>query len=287
MPQANRQSDDIDRIIERLATLSGLSRDAVRYADLFALQRDVDDLIRQRTADQTGHVELLPQQSIDSRRAGADALPGDFDLAARIKGAIDVLKQLRSQPISSRDHSAKRRVSRARPQTPGGSIFIIHGRDHGDRDSVDLFLRELGLATTVIMNEPSSGRFIFEKIEDAGQSSFAVALFTGDDKGHAVGEESAIAHRPRQNVVFELGYFCGLLGRRRVCVLKRGEMEMPSDLRGIITIPFQQSGAWKLQLAKELHAAGFDIDLDDVIAVKSSRKSKIRRSRAGSRKSLV
>ena len=44
--------------------------------------------------------------------------------------------------------------------------------------------------------------------------------------------------RARQNVIFELGFFYGLLGRYegRVIVLKKGEVELPSDIHGVVWI---------------------------------------------------
>jgi predicted nucleotide-binding protein len=58
----------------------------------------------------------------------------------------------------------------------------------------------------------------------------------------------------------ELGYFIGKLTRARVCTLKVGELEIPSDWGGVVDEPFDRSGAWRQTLARELAAAGFDID---------------------------
>jgi predicted nucleotide-binding protein len=53
----------------------------------------------------------------------------------------------------------------------------------------------------------------------------------------APGSESA-EPRARQNVIFELGYFYGLLRRQsgRIVLLHKGGLEIPSDLTGIIYI---------------------------------------------------
>jgi predicted nucleotide-binding protein len=63
----------------------------------------------------------------------------------------------------------------------------------------------------------------------------------------------------------ELGYFLGKLGRERVCTLKIGEVEIPSDWRGVIDEPFDASGGWKQTLARELGAAKYDIDWNKVM----------------------
>ncbi len=71
--------------------------------------------------------------------------------------------------------------------------------------------------------------------------------------------------RARQNVVLELGYFIGRLGRERVCALKRGEVEIPSDFGGVVYAPFDEGGGWRQTLANELQAAGFKIDWNQVM----------------------
>ena len=41
--------------------------------------------------------------------------------------------------------------------------------------------------------------------------------------------------------------------------------EMPSDFQGILYVPFDGHGAWKMKLVKELLAAGFTVDANDLI----------------------
>lgn len=84
---------------------------------------------------------------------------------------------------------------------------------------------------------------------------------TADDAGGKAGE--AIQPRARQNVVFELGFFIGALGPSRVAAVVAGELERPSDFDGVVYIPYE--GDWKLRLARELQAAGLDIDWNKVM----------------------
>lgn len=88
--------------------------------------------------------------------------------------------------------------------------------------------------------------------------SFAVVLLTPDDEGCAKGSE--LEPRARQNVLLELGYFIGKLGRDRVCALKRGRVEIPSDFAGVVWETFDAGNGWKLALARELEAVGHSID---------------------------
>jgi len=47
-----------------------------------------------------------------------------------------------------------------------------------------------------------------------------------------------------------LGYFVGRLGRGRACLLRKGNVEIPSDLFGVIYTDFDHPGeGWKVKLA--------------------------------------
>jgi predicted nucleotide-binding protein len=71
--------------------------------------------------------------------------------------------------------------------------------------------------------------------------------------------------RARQNVILELGFFLGKLGRKRVCALYQHNVEIPSDYAGVLFVPIDSGGAWRLPLARELKAAGLDIDMNRAV----------------------
>ena len=144
-------------------------------------------------------------------------------------------------------------------------IFIVHGRDDGPREAVARFLEGLGFEP-VILHEANQSRTVIEKIEGYSDVGFAVVLLTPDDEGNLKGEEPQ--PRARQNVLLELGYFIGKLTRAQVCTLKVGDLEVPSDWRGVIDEPFDNGGAWRQTLARELDAAGYDIDWNSVMRKK-------------------
>ena len=104
-----------------------------------------------------------------------------------------------------------------------------------------------------------------EKLIAHGGVGFAVVLLTPDDLGRAK-TASEDQPRARQNVILELGYFVGLLGRDKVCALLKGGIEMPSDYVGTVYINWDAANAWKLELAKELKAAGYDIDFNQALS---------------------
>ena len=142
-------------------------------------------------------------------------------------------------------------------------VFIVHGHDGEARETVARFLEKLGLQAIILHEQANQGRTVIEKVEANGDVGFAVVLLTPDDVGCAKGGEPE--PRARQNVLLELGYFIGRLGRAKVCALKRGELEIPSDFAGIVWEKMDSGSGWKLALARELKAAGHDVDLNKAV----------------------
>ena len=149
---------------------------------------------------------------------------------------------------------------RENEQIDTDEIFIVHGRDEGAKNMVARFLERLGLKPVILAEMPAKGRTIIEKFEQHAQVGYAIVLLTPDDAGSLQGDESDPKPRARQNVIFELGFFIGHLGRKHVCALTKGGVEIPSDYAGIEYIPFNDSDDWKLKLIRELKSGGFEID---------------------------
>ncbi|WP_164083510.1 TIR domain-containing protein [Stenotrophomonas maltophilia] len=141
-------------------------------------------------------------------------------------------------------------------------VFVVHGHDDGLKETVARYLSRLELAPVILHEEPNQGRTIIEKFERHADVDFAVVLFTPDDVGYPANRVEKSRPRPRQNVVLELGFFMGTLGRQRVCVLYSGDVELPSDYAGVLYLPLDAAGAWRFLLAKEMKASGIDIDLN-------------------------
>ncbi len=155
-------------------------------------------------------------------------------------------------------------LSRGKPAqrlvVPGSNkVFIVHGHDQAALQGLARFLEKLGLEAIVLMEQPNKGRTIIEKFEDsAGEVGFAVVLMTPDDVGGAVGKDQDA--RARQNVLFELGFFSGKLGRGRACLLRKGDVEIPSDLFGVLYIDMDEADGWRHKLVGELKAAKLEFD---------------------------
>ncbi|MFZ2450554.1 MAG: nucleotide-binding protein [Methylovulum miyakonense] len=154
------------------------------------------------------------------------------------------------------------------PELPkSNSVFLVHGHDEGVKHSVARFLEQLGVVPVILQEQINKGMTVIEKFEDfAARAGFAVVLMTPDDFGYPVSKEEDKKHRPRQNVVLELGYFAAHLGRSKTFVLVKGNIEMPSDVLGLVYEQMDNNEGWKMRLARELKAAGFEIDLNRAIS---------------------
>jgi predicted nucleotide-binding protein len=157
-------------------------------------------------------------------------------------------------------------VAAPQPDAPNKKVFVVYGHDEPARTQLDAMLRRWGLEPVILDQLPSKGQTIIEKLEDYTEDvGFGVVLATPDDLGYPKEKEDQKAYRARQNVVLELGMLLVKLGRPRVAILlgNQVEMERPSDIQGLIYIPFKenlQKEAGTL-LAKEMAAQGFTIDV--------------------------
>ena len=141
-------------------------------------------------------------------------------------------------------------------------IFVVHGHDEGARETVARFLMQLGFEPIILHEQANRGGTVMEKIETHGDVGFAVVLLTPDDEGCVKG--GTPESRARQNVLLELGYFLGRLGRDKVCALKRGTVEIPSDFAGVVW-ESMEGNSWRQALGRELEAAGHEIDWNKVM----------------------
>jgi predicted nucleotide-binding protein len=178
----------------------------------------------------------------------------------RLQGLVELLDtelQLRREGSIARTGA---------PQQAGHRIFVVHGHDQAALQEVARFLERLGQEVIVLREQPNEGRTIIEKFEDYGDVGFAVVLLTPDDRGGSTRTPYDEQHpRARQNVILELGYFLGRLGRSRVCALYAEGVEIPSDYSGVLYVKLDDDGGWRLNLAKELKAAGLPVDMNKAL----------------------
>ena len=163
-------------------------------------------------------------------------------------------------PVSLNASSAE--YESAIPLALGSDVFVVHGSDDGARETVARFIGKLGLKPVILREQPNSGRTIIEKFEDYSNVGFAVVLMTPDDVGKRKDQQDGLEPRARQNVILELGFFIGKLGRNRVCALYEPGVEIPSDYSGVGYVLLDEHDAWHLKLAKEIRAAGLPVDVN-------------------------
>ncbi len=150
------------------------------------------------------------------------------------------------------------------PLSPSAPIFLVHGHDIARRETVRRFLETVTDRTVVVLaDQPNRGQDILGKLlAHAQEACFAVVLLTPDDVGGPA--EGGQQPRARQNVVFELGLFIGLLGRERVVSLNARTIDIPTDFSGVGYVPIEGE-AWQMELARELKAAGLSVSLDKAL----------------------
>lgn len=144
-------------------------------------------------------------------------------------------------------------------------VFLVSGHSRERRDTVAQVIEHLGLRVVILDEEPSRGHTVLEKLERTTSVAFAVVLITGDDVGSVRGNTTTLAPRPRQNVLLELGFLFGALGRGRICILYDDAVELPSDLAGLRFITLDSAGGWRFMLAREFKAAGLPVDLNGLL----------------------
>lgn len=176
----------------------------------------------------------------------------------------DSLKSLRGEAQQHQQRTGKRPEIEEKMPPLQNSVFIVHGHEDSLKQSTARFLEKLGLQVIILHEQPDKGRTIIEKLIEHSSVMFAVVLLTHDDVGGLKSEPNRLSPRARQNVIFEMGFFYGKLGRGKICALYQ-DVEQPSDLHGVLYIPVDQEGSWKLRLAKEIKAAGLDVDLNRVM----------------------
>ncbi|AHI27616.1 MULTISPECIES: TIR domain-containing protein [Acetobacteraceae] len=142
-------------------------------------------------------------------------------------------------------------------------VFIVHGRDDLAKTATARLIESLGLDAIILHEQTNAGKTIIEKIEQETDCGFAIILYTPCDLGR-VSSEVDEQPRARQNVIFEHGYLTAKLGRDRVCALKKGNVETPSDISGVVYTDMDDAGMWKFAVARELQTAGFTIDMNKV-----------------------
>lgn len=209
----------------------------------------------------TSHVfRRIGQSETETFKYRQEVIPKGL---TELEGFIERLAFVESaSPATAQSGEARGQIA-----TSSRSVFVVHGRDEGLRETVARLLERLGFDPIILAEQPNQGRTLIEKFEaNALDVGFAIVLLTADDfaVGPEGGEFPATPNRARQNVILELGYFMGRLGRSRVAALYKPGTETPSDIHGLAYVPMS-GDSWRFELAKELQAAGYDVDFNRLV----------------------
>ncbi|HEX3909241.1 MAG TPA: TIR domain-containing protein [Solirubrobacteraceae bacterium] len=156
-------------------------------------------------------------------------------------------------------------------QSPMREVLVTHGRDERWKQAVEHLLEQTGQHEIRIVKQRASerGRLVELLGEHASEGRYAVVLLTADDVGGArleSEEEPYFTTRAHQQVVFEMGFLVAALSPGHVCVLYEDGVELPCDLDGVSHVRLDLAGTWQPKLLLHLRRAGFDYDLNRLVA---------------------
>ena len=258
-PPKSKAIERLQKVLDEIPELKNLTRGSPQFKQW---QRNTRVAITKTFVNESQQSTDFDNISFSSFLGGTDSgfqrayVDGLESAGSVLKSMIEEINEYwedeNQTPTSSKIHENAQIIT--------NEIFIVHGRDEGAKNMVARFLERLDLKPVILAEIPGKGRTIIEKFEQHAQVGYAIVLLTPDDAGSLQGDENAPKPRARQNVIFELGFFIGHLGRARVCALTGGDVEIPSDYAGIEYIPFNDAGGWQLKLIQELKSGGFEID---------------------------
>lgn len=193
------------------------------------------------------------REEADARRSGIRVAISDRWYVT--KEGEDVTRRYIKIPPAKKPESATFPA-----EVASSKVFIVHGHDDVSKLELARLLDKLGLEPIILHEQANRGRTLIEKLEaNALDIGYAFVLLTPDDEGTSTSSNDRhYRPRARQNVVLELGFFMGKLGRQRVCCLYKGDVELPSDMHGVAYYPFENKISECLEgIVKELKDAGY------------------------------
>ena len=150
------------------------------------------------------------------------------------------------------------------PKDERTKIFVVHGHDMYALEQLELVLRRLGLDPYILQNSDGESKTLIEALEQQiyKEAVFGIVLLTPDDFGYPKSKTDEDRQpRARQNVILELGMVLASLGRERMVLLKKGSLEIPTDVSGIIYLEFNEHvKEVAVKLATRMKSAGIEID---------------------------
>lgn len=246
--------------IEERVILPFLRKEEFQFDGYFMKPSDIKRITIKETQDTT--VKLAKYEN-DSMPANILMFVSSKDIVNYDRHTKDITAEVFARAKSAANNAPTTSVKKELP-ADRSKVFIVHGRDNLAKIEAARFVERLGLIAVILHEQANAGKTIIEKIEEHTNVGFALVLYTPCDVGclaHGNNQQS----RARQNVVFEHGYLTAKLGRKNVCALVKGEIEIPNDISGVVYIPLDDNSAWHFSVAKELKSSGYKIDINDIL----------------------
>jgi predicted nucleotide-binding protein len=242
----------MDDVRTTMAKLAGIRRAVAAALDERAIARNGEAVSRRSfPSDTVGHQFKQAATLVDRLRELLPSLYDDFQ-PIRTEPAVEMfqpdtsapklfhygreqLEQLGRDIDQVFEIRANSELAQPTSQavTEHRRVFISHGRSADWREVQAFIEKDIGLATLELAQEPSAGQTIIEKLEsNASSCDSAVIVMTGDDI------DASGQARARENVMHEIGFFQAKYGRSRVCLLHEEGVSIPTNLSGVVYVPF-------------------------------------------------
>jgi len=135
--------------------------------------------------------------------------------------------------------------------------LILHGQED-QRKIIAAFIQSLWLTPVLIDNHSAIDLGLDLLDGFSNDADLAILVLSNDPQIEET--KSKMSERQDQNIAYELGYFRGKLGRKRVCVLYQDdfheEVKSFSPFTGVVFIPFDTAGTWMTLLTKTIQDIG-------------------------------
>jgi predicted nucleotide-binding protein len=261
----NKSMEFIDEIIGQVQKI-----EYGNDSQLDLVVKRTEMMIRKLFGDNSHYIKLLKSISFSpimfSLGGSDEVFVTSFNSGKKnLTNLLNVIKEDISLEITMNENFKRTGVKNS---LTNSNIFIVHGQNEEMKLAVARTIEKLGLIPIILHEQPNKGRTIIEKITENSNVLYAIVLLSPDDIAYLKSESSKNAkYRARQNVIFELGYFLGKLGREKVLALYQvvNNFEILSDYSGVLFVPYDENGKWQFELIKELKAIGVDVDANKIL----------------------
>lgn len=139
-------------------------------------------------------------------------------------------------------------------------VFILHGQDE-QKKTVAALIQILGLVPVLLDDiDKNEGKTLVEYLDKHFDDIALGIIILSDNDTGILRSDLNLDVQLDHNVIYELGYFRGKLGQNHVYVLYtddfQKEVDLLSDLKGIIYMPLDNAGSWMTQLAEVIKDVG-------------------------------